>query len=89
MDLIEGTSAAWMEALTHNRVWDESQDLPRIRSAFSTLLATSAHWPSPSKLIEAMPAVVNHIALPKTTLTNEQQMENLKEVQELLKQALP
>lgn len=86
---MKGTAAAWMEALTHNRVWDETQDVPRIRLAFSTLLATSAQWPSPSKLIEAMPAVVNHVALPTTTLTNEEQLDNLKMVQELLKEALP
>lgn len=86
MDLIEGTSAAWMEALTHNRMWDRGRDTDRIRTAFSILLANSSQWPSPSKFIDALPAITERPALPAKTFTDAERLANLDRLADLAKE---
>jgi len=88
MDLIEGTSAAWMEALTHNRVWNQGRDTDRIRTAFSILLANSSQWPSPSKFIDALPAIPDRPALPAKTFTDAERLANLDKLAEMAKDVL-
>lgn len=55
MDLIEGTAAMWVEALTDDRVWDQQLDGPRFRKAFVKLSQTRRQWPAPADFLEAMP----------------------------------
>ncbi len=54
-DLIEGTAAMWVAALTKNRVWEQGPDAPRFREAFVTLAQTRRQWPAPADFMEALP----------------------------------
>lgn len=54
-DMIEGTAAMWVQAVTHDRAFDRGLDAPRFRHAFVTLAATRTTWPAPMHFIEAMP----------------------------------
>lgn len=54
-DLIQGTVAAWLEALTVNRNWVEEQDAKRVRQAFITLAQTRRTWPVPADFFDALP----------------------------------
>lgn len=54
-ELAEGVVAAWVEALTTNKVWDEQLDAPRFRKAFTILAQTSTVWPNPKTFLEALP----------------------------------
>jgi hypothetical protein len=56
LEIIAGTAMAWGEALEYGRVWDEARDTPRIRAAFTALLALSTDWPAPGRLLELMPS---------------------------------
>lgn len=55
MDAIDGTAAAWHEALTTGRSWDYHRDVKRIRAAFVTLAQTRDTWPTPKHFLDAMP----------------------------------
>lgn len=77
-----------MEALTHNRVWDQGRDVPRIRAAFTSLLANSSQWPSPSKFIESLPKIEDKPALPRVILSDEQRVANLDRLAEMAKDVL-
>ena len=54
-DMIEGTAAMWVQAVTHGRAFDRNLDAPRFRNAFVTMAATRTTWPAPLHFIEAMP----------------------------------
>lgn len=56
-EVVPGTVAAWVEALTAGRLWDEGRDTPRIRAAFLNLMRNAKHWPSPADFREALPAI--------------------------------
>jgi len=75
-----------MEALTHNRVWNQDRDTDRIRMAFSILLANSSQWPSPMKFIDALPAIVEKPALPAKTFTDAERLANLDRLADLAKE---
>lgn len=62
-DMIAGTAAAWVEAVTFGREWVESRDRSRFRAAFVTLANTREQWPAPKHFIEAMPAAPAPLAL--------------------------
>lgn len=62
-DMIAGTAAAWVEAVTFGREWVESRDRQRFRAAFVTLANTREQWPAPKHFIEAMPAAPSPLAL--------------------------
>ena len=62
-DMIAGTAAAWVEAITFGSHWDEARDRPRFREAFITLANTREQWPAPKHFIEAMPAAPAPLAL--------------------------
>lgn len=65
-DLIQGTVAAWVEAITTGRLWDETRDGPRIREAFSILIRTRRTWPSPADFFDALPKYREELkALPR------------------------
>lgn len=77
-----------MEALTHNRAWNQGRDTDRIRTAFSVLLAKSSQWPSPSKFIDALPAIADKPALPRRTFTDAERMANLDKLADMAKDVL-
>lgn len=54
-EVIPGTAQAWVEAITHNREFDEVQDAPRFRKAFVQLAATRITWPAPRDFLDALP----------------------------------
>lgn len=54
-DILPGTAMAWIQAITHNRAWDQYRDTPRIRGAFTTLAQSCDRWPSPKQFMEALP----------------------------------
>jgi hypothetical protein len=54
-DLIEGTAAMWVTAITKGRVWEQQFDAPRFRDAFATLALTRRTWPAPADFLEALP----------------------------------
>lgn len=62
-DMIAGTAASWVEAVTFGRDWVESRDRQRFRAAFVTLANTREQWPAPKHFIEAMPAAPSPLAL--------------------------
>lgn len=62
--MVEGTVAAWVDAVTLNRHWDEGQDAPRFRKAFATLGQNRSSWPAPRDFLEAMPPRAELKALP-------------------------
>lgn len=64
LDMMAGTVLAWLTALTHNRVWDQDRDTPRIRESFRTMMATRETWPLPKDLVDQMPAPIQHVAIP-------------------------
>lgn len=56
-DMIAGTAAAWVEAITTGRSFDEARDRPRFRAAFVTLAQTREMWPQPKHFLDALPRV--------------------------------
>ncbi|WP_140652850.1 hypothetical protein [Rhodanobacter glycinis] len=54
-DVIEGTAFAWLEAVTYQRLWTQSEDQTRVRAAFRWLAANSTSWPNPKLFLDAMP----------------------------------
>lgn len=48
--------AAWIDALTFGRQWDQERDTPRIRHAFRVLAANRTEWPTPKDLMDSLPA---------------------------------
>jgi hypothetical protein len=54
-DVIPGTALAWVEGLTYGREWDQQRDTPRLRAAFSRLLAEAERWPAPRELLAMLP----------------------------------
>lgn len=55
--MIAGTAAAWVEAVTTGRKFDEARDRPRFRAAFVTLAQTRESWPAPRHFLDALPRV--------------------------------
>lgn len=71
--------AAWIDALTLGRQWDQDRDTPRIRHAFRVLGASRTDWPAPKDLVEALPASEQK-QLPRSTgipATKEEREANL------------
>lgn len=69
MDLMGGTVLAWMSALNHNRVWDQTPDAPRFRKTFLIMMSERKTWPTPKDFIEAMPPR-DQLALTKQPITS-------------------
>lgn len=83
-EMIEGTVAAWLDAMTFNRVWDEERDAPRIRYAFRALGATETEWPTPHDLIRNLPPVEQLPALPARAVSDEVAQENIRKIRAML-----
>lgn len=83
-DMIEGTVQAWLEALTHNRVWDRARDEDRVRSAFRVLASTRRAWPAPADLFDALPRFEPIKALPARVADPERALAAIEEVRALL-----
>lgn len=62
-DMIAGTAAAWVEAITFGSHWDEARDRPRFREAFITLANTREQWPAPKHFLEAIPRIRNSLEI--------------------------
>lgn len=75
---------AWVEALNHNRVWDEDRDRPRFQAAFRLIAATSRQWPTPQSFVESLPAHEPQKALPRSVCSTEQAKANLAKLQAIL-----
>lgn len=83
-DMIPGTVAAWTDALTFNRVWDEARDTQRIRHAFRALGATESEWPAPSDLVRNLPRIESLLALPKKVVSDEVAQKNIARIKAML-----
>lgn len=79
-----GTVAAWIDALTYNRVWDEYRDAPRITQAFRALAATQTDWPSPADLLRNMPKAEEFAALPAKVVSDEVAQQNIAKIRAML-----
>jgi hypothetical protein len=80
-----GTIAAWVDALTFGRHWDQDRDALRIQQAFRRLAASRTEWPAPSDLLEAMPSsdqpkLSNKPILPATREEREANLERLRQL---------
>jgi len=54
----------WLAAMSSRPIaWDETQDLPRLKKAFTELAARSTHWPAPADLMSVMPPRANQFKL--------------------------
>lgn len=84
-ELAEGTVAAWVEALTLNRHWDEAQDAPRFRKAFSILGQSRSTWPAPKDFLEAMPPREQLKELPSRVSDPERAQRYIDEIAGLLR----
>lgn len=82
--MIPGTVAAWTDALTFNRVWDERRDAQRIRYAFRALGANETEWPSPNDLIRNLPPVQHLPALPAKVVSDEVAQQNINRIRAML-----
>jgi len=82
--MAQGTVAAWIDALTYNRVWDEIRDRPRIAQAFRALAATQTDWPTPADLIRNMPKAEELPALPAKVVSDEVAQRNIAEIRRML-----
>lgn len=76
---------AWVEALEHNRHWDEDVDRPRFVPAFKQIAATASTWPTPQEFFEAMPPRPQQKALPKSIVSEEKARENMDRIARMLR----
>lgn len=86
-DMVEGTVAAWIDALTFNRAWDQERDAPRIRYAFRVLGSSASEWPVPADLMRSMPPVQDLAALPAKVVSDEVAQQNIAKIRSLLSDA--
>lgn len=77
--------AAWVEALTCGRTWDESRDAPRIRRAFSELMSRADEWPTPSELFVHLPPIETKLALPSKPVSDEVAQANIEKIRGMLR----
>lgn len=88
-EVLPGTVAAWLEAITDGRLYDEHTDAERFRTAFRTLARTITRWPQPRHLLEAMPKRAELIAIGRDRKCSpEVAAENLRRIGELVGKAL-
>ncbi|WP_311515314.1 hypothetical protein [Oligella urethralis] len=83
-EVIEGTLATWIDALSNNRVWNEQRDTPRLQAAFRTLCQYSEAWPSIHEFLNALPAPEPLAALPEPKVSPEVALENIAKIKEML-----
>lgn len=76
-DAIEITAGTWLEALSYQRQWTQSEDQLRVRSGFRWLAGNCTSWPAPKQLIDALPQRVPATEAKRLEgeLTPEQQAE--------------
>lgn len=75
---------AWVEALSHNRVWDETLDRERFPVAFRSIAATETQWPSPTRFVEHLPPRPVQQALPAKVYDRDKATENMLRLRKLL-----
>jgi hypothetical protein len=83
-EVIEGTLATWIEALSVNRVWLEERDVTRIQAAFRVLCQHCDYWPAISDFVNALPAAEQLPALPEPRVSPEVARENLAKIKAML-----
>lgn len=65
-EVLPMTVQVWLKAVCRNRVFDQSEDTPRIREAFAMLAERSTRWPTPADFLASLPTnVVPFQRLPK------------------------
>lgn len=52
---MENVARVWSGALAKTMVWNEAQDVPRIREAFRQLTLSVKRWPTVSEFLEVLP----------------------------------
>ena len=85
-EMLVGTAAAWTEALTADRSWDESRDASRVRAAFVTLAKTCRRWPAPVEFTEALPSSAQ-LAIGRESRVASQEVReaNMRKIGEMLR----
>ena len=81
-EVLPATVTVWLEVLGSH--WDQETDTPRIRAAFSTLVRTATAWPTPQKLIDALPAREELPALPAKVVSDEVAQQNIAKIRAML-----
>lgn len=77
--------AAWFDALSFGRQWDQERDTPRIRHAFRVLGANRTEWPAPKDLIDSLPVseqkqLTQSTGIPETREEREANLERLRQL---------
>lgn len=54
-DQVQNVARVWSGALAKTRIWDEAQDVPRIREAFRQLVLCAKRWPTVSEFLDVLP----------------------------------
>lgn len=83
-EVLPATVSVWLEVLDNGSHWDMETDTPRIRAAFSTLARTATSWPSPQRMLEALPKKGERLALPAKPVDPETAAANIREIMSLL-----
>lgn len=83
-EVLPATVSVWLEVLDNGVHWDREADTPRIRAAFSNLARTATAWPSPQKLIDAMPARNRLLELPTKLVSPEEAQANIRKIHAML-----
>jgi hypothetical protein len=83
-EVLPGTASAWLQALTLRRSWDALRDTRRIRDAFVTLTQTRRSWPVPADLLDALPKVESHLALPRNIADPDVIASRMEELRDLV-----
>lgn len=86
MELIEGTVAAWCDALWHGRDWRLS-DSERIEEAFRVLSRNRMTWPAPAEFLAAVPPRAELPKLPRK-FTDEECRANLARLHQMVDELL-
>lgn len=85
-EVLVGTAAAWAEALTADRAWDQVRDTPRVRSAFVTLAKTCRRWPAPVEFTEALPSSAQLSLVRESRVASPEVREaNVRKIEEMLR----
>lgn len=83
-EVLPATVSVWLEVLDNGSHWDRDTDAPRIRAAFSTLARTATSWPSPQRMLEALPKKGERLALPEKIVSPEVAAANIREIMAML-----
>lgn len=89
-ETIEATCVVWMNVLwsARSRMWDKTQDVPRIRKAFKAIARSVDRWPAPRSLMDNLPRVPERRQLPAPRPTPVQDAANSAEARRIIEEIL-